>query len=226
LRRVHRRLLRSRERIALRLGQISSDRPLSDDFGFSRGSPIDRHYIESFLGRHAPDVRGRVLEVGDDSYSRRFGAERVTRQSVLHLHSGHGATIVGDLSTPGVLPEHAFDCIVLTQTLDLVFDLDAALKQLRRSLRPGGTLLLTVAGIASVDRGAWKDFSCWCFREGSVRRLLEAHFDPSKVEVTAYGNLFAATVFLHGGAVEDIDARRLLPFDPAYPVTIAARAVA
>src|ERR687895_460818 len=62
---------------SLRLGSLRRVTPISRNYGFDRGTPIDRHYIERFLTRHAGDVRGRVLEVGDDEYTRRFGGERV-----------------------------------------------------------------------------------------------------------------------------------------------------
>lgn len=69
-------------------GALGPD-PLTSDWGFSRGLPVDRPYIEAFLERHAADIRGRVLEVGDDSYTRRFGGERVTQRDVLDiLHAG------------------------------------------------------------------------------------------------------------------------------------------
>jgi hypothetical protein len=52
--------------------------PVSRNFGYDRGLPVDRYYIEGFLDRHKSDVRGHVLEVGDDSYTRRYGGDRVT----------------------------------------------------------------------------------------------------------------------------------------------------
>ena len=54
--------------------QSATRHPLSRDFGYDRGFPIDRHYIERFLSAQASDVRGHVLEIADDIYTRRFGA--------------------------------------------------------------------------------------------------------------------------------------------------------
>src|SRR6266581_3322407 len=71
--------------------------PTSRKFGFDRGSPIDRYYIESFLACHAVDVHGRVLEVGDDTYARKFGGERVGKVDVIHAAKGNPkATIMAD----------------------------------------------------------------------------------------------------------------------------------
>jgi len=195
-------------------------------FGYERGSPIDRVYIERFLSDHAEDIRGHVLEVGDDSYSRRFGGDRVTKQDVLHVHADNPeATIVGDLAQPGTLPEATFDCIILTQTLHVIYDMHAAVRQIRQALRPGGVALVTVPGITPVRPGADHGWY-WSLTEDALRRLLAEAFEAEKVTVSAAGNLFTATAFLHGAAVEDVPRTKFDPPDPAYPVTVAARAVA
>ena len=214
-------------RLTMRAGRVSSLRPLSRIFGFDRGTPVDRLYIELFLARHSADIAGHVLEVGDDSYARRFGGGRVVRQDILNIDPNDPlATIVGDLSDPDTLPASTFDCIILTQTLQLVFDLPAAFANLRRSLRPGGVLLVTVPGIGPLWADQWKESFYWSFTPISVERLLKQAFDPSKVEVAAYGNLYAATAFLHGAAAEEVSKAKLRHFDPSYAITIAGRAVA
>ncbi len=210
---------------AVRLGHLGRTQPVSADFGWDRGRPIDRHYIEGFLERWAADIRGRVLEVGDASYSRQFGGHQVTGQDVLHVHAGNpAATIVGDLSVAGVLPRSAFDCIVLTQTLHLVYDLAAAAEHLHAALRPGGVLLLTVPGISQVDRGEWGDNWFWGLTPAAVTRLLGDRFGEETVHVEGHGNVFAATAFLQGLAVQEVDVRKLHVRDPAYPLVVTARA--
>ncbi len=210
---------------AVRLGHLDRAQPVSADFGWDRGLPIDRHYIEGFLARWAADIRGRVLEVGDATYSRRFGNSKITTQDVLHVHAGNpAATIVGDLSVAGVLPRSAFDCIVLTQTLHLVYDLAAATEHLHAALRPGGVLLMTVPGISQVDRGEWGDNWFWGLTSAAVNRLLGDRFGAESVHVESHGNVFAATAFLQGLAVEEVDLRKLDVRDPAYPVLVTARA--
>jgi SAM-dependent methyltransferase len=211
---------------AMNLGRISSSAPISKHWGYDRGTPIDRYYIENFLAAHADDVRGRVLEVQEDDYTRRFGGTDVTASEVLNLDSSNPrATMIGDLSDPSTLPRESFDCIILTQTLHLVFDMAAAVKNVREALRPGGIALVTVPGITRVEPGPGYEWH-WSLTSDSLRRLLEASFDPAKIEHSAYGNLFAATAFLHGAAVQEVPTRKLDRFDPTYPVVVAARAVA
>lgn len=212
---------------AMNFGQIGSLAPLSAIYGFDRGTPIDRYYIESFLQAHAGDISGRVLELVDDHYSKRFGGSAITRQDILDLDARNPrATIIGDLTSDGTLPTAEFDCIILTQTLQLIFDLQAAVTRLRRALRPGGVLLVTVPGITPVDRNEWSDRWYWSMTGPALSRLLSSQFRPDRIAVKVYGNLHAATAFLHGAAVEEVSKARLDFRDPAYPVTVAARAVA
>lgn len=210
----------------MNLGRIRSAKPLSDNWGYDRGTPIDRHYIEAFLGKHATDVQGNVLEVQEDDYSRRFGGANVKRQDILSIDADNpDATIVGDMADPATLPSGQFDCIILTQTLHLVFDMAAALGNVRRALRPGGVALITVPGITPVapdPNYGWY----WSLTEEALRRLLAQHFAEHKTEIATHGNLFAATAFLHAAAVQDVPRRKLDRVDKAYPVTVTARVVA
>jgi SAM-dependent methyltransferase len=215
---------RSRPVGRIRLGDLDRVAPVSLDFGWDRGTPVDRYYIEGFLARSADDIRGRVLEVGDATYSRRIGGDRVEIQDVLHVVGSPTATIVGDLSTAGVLPEATFDCIVLTQTLHMIFDMPSAVARLHAALRPGGVLLLTVPGISQRDRGEWGHTWFWSLMPVAVHRLLGDVFGEETVSVEGHGNAYAATTFLQGMALEEVDARKLDAQDPAYPVVVTARA--
>jgi len=221
-----RRLQRFRGQAALAVGRVASSEPLSVHYGYERGTPVDRHYIDAFLVRHARDIRGSVLEVGDSAYSTRFGGKDVTQQHVLDVDPGNsGATIVGDVCDPAVLPSAAFDCIIFTQTLHVLYDMRAALVQLRRSLKPGGVLLVTAPGITPVRPGPGYGWF-WSLTGEALERLLGECFDAGKIEVAVQGNLFAATAFLHGAAVEEIRPRKLERVDLAYPVLVTGRAVA
>jgi glycosyltransferase involved in cell wall biosynthesis len=210
---------------SVRFGDLRRLSPISSDFGFDRGTPIDRYYVERFLRSSAGDIRGRVLEIGDNTYTLRFGGSKVERSEILHLHAAdHNADYVGDLTRPDVLPAETFDCIVLTQTLHLIFDMRAAVATLHRALKPGGILLLTTPGISQVDRGEWRYTWCWSLTTVSARRLLEERFQADAIAVHAQGNVFAATCFLHGLAVEEVTPGELDPHDVSYPVIVTCHA--
>jgi GT2 family glycosyltransferase len=210
---------------AVRFGDLRRVTPISGDFGFDRGRPIDRHYIERFLARHASEIVGRVLEIGDDAYTRRFGGARVTRADVLHVHAGNPrATFVGDLTDARVLPAGAFDCIVLTQTLQLIYDVRAAIACVHRALAPGGVVLATAPGISQIDRGEWAGSWCWSFTAVSLERLFGEVFDRGAVLIEQYGNVLAATAFLQGLSTDELTREELDAFDWAYPVVYGVRA--
>jgi SAM-dependent methyltransferase len=211
---------------AVKLGDFARTAPISDSFGFDRGKPIDRYYIENFLGKSADDIRGRVLEIGDNDYTLRFGGSKVDMSDVLHVDARNPhATIVGDLSKSGILPSDAFDCIVLTQTLHLIFDMRKALAELARSLKPGGTLLITVPGITRVDRGEWGYTWYWSLTDLALAQLLAEFFDKEDVLVETFGNVFAAVCFLQGLAVSEVPTSKLDVLDPSFPVVVTAKVV-
>ncbi len=229
LRRAVKRLCNRTRRVAphkVRFGDLRRTTPISSAFGYDRGKPVDRHYIETFLARYADDVRGRVLEIGDNAYTRRFGGTRVSQSDVLHVAEGNPhATFVGDLANGDCLPGNAFDCIVFTQTLQLIYDMPRAVETLHRILRPGGVLLATVPGVSSVDRGEWGDSWYWSLTQAALRRLLEERFSQAGVEVVSYGNVLTAAAFLYGMAENELRPSEFEACDPRYPVIVAARAV-
>src|SRR5262245_11154348 len=108
----------------VRFGDLRRLVPISSGWGFDRGEPIDRYYIDDFLALHVDDIRGRVLEFADSSYANRFGADRVQSVEIAHHTAANSrATLITDLTKAGALPAAAFDCIILTQVLQYVSDL-------------------------------------------------------------------------------------------------------
>jgi SAM-dependent methyltransferase len=214
------------ENNSLNLGDLRRLEPIDPGFGGGRGKPIDRHYIERFLERHAADIRGTVLEVADDQYTRRYGRASVDRSEVLHVDERDGrATLIGDLGTGHGLPNDRFDCFICTQTLQYVFPLQSAMAHIHRLLKPGGVLLLSVPGISQIspyDRDRWGEH--WRFTPQSVQRLLVGVFDADAVDVRGHGNVLAAIGFLHGLACEDLSAQELDYEDDRYPLLVTARA--
>jgi hypothetical protein len=114
---------------------------------------------------------------------------------------------------------------VLTQTLHLIYDVRAAISTLHRILRPGGVLLTTFPGISQIDHYEWGESWYWAFTARSARRLFEEVFAADGVKVETHGNVFAATAFLQGIALEELRREELDHNDPDYQVTIAVRAV-
>jgi SAM-dependent methyltransferase len=212
---------------SLRLGSLRRVTPISREFGYDRGLPIDRYYIERFLSANAADVRGHVLEIADNGYTLRYGGDRVIQSDVLHVTDGNPtATIVADLTRADHIPSGTFDCVILTQTLQFIYDVPAALRTVRRVLKPGGVMLATVPGISPISRYDMDRWGCyWAFTSLSARRLLEALFPASSISIEAQGNVLAASAFLYGIAAEELRQSELDSCDPDYQVVITMRAV-
>ncbi|MEZ5291892.1 MAG: glycosyltransferase [Vicinamibacterales bacterium] len=211
---------------AVDFGALRRVEPVSRQWGFDRGLAVDRFYIERFLETHAADIRGRVLEIEDRMYTTRFGGGRVGVSDVLHVnHDNPKATIVGDLTRADHIPSDTFDCVILTQTLQLIFDTRAALATLHRILAPGGVLLATFPGITRVSGEEWGGSWYWSFTSASARRLFAEPFGAGGATIEAHGNVLAASAFLYGLAVEDLTRAELEHRDPDYEMLITARAV-
>jgi SAM-dependent methyltransferase len=185
------------------LGDLDRVRPIDENWGFGRGRPVDRFYIESFLSNHAADIKGRVLEVQDNSYTMQFGGDQVTASDILHKGTDNpAATIIADLADGDIIPSNTFDCVICTQTLHLIYDVPAALHTIHRILRPGGVLLTTMPTVS---------------RDTSE--------DMGRFFITSYGNVYSAVAFLHGLACEDLETQKLEAFDPKIEVIIGLRAM-
>ncbi len=212
----------------MEFGSLQRVTPISPVFGFDRGFSIYRHYIERFLSAHASDISGRVLEIGDDFYTRKFGGDRVTQSDVLHVVEGNPlATIVADLTCGDNIPSDAFDCIIFTQTLEHVHDPRAALWHLYRILKPGGVLLSTSTGIKKIGRregeDAWGEY--WHFTSQTMGRLFRETFPAPNVRVGVCGNVLTTIAALHGLAAKELRQEELDYVDPDYEVVITVRAV-
>ena len=208
-------------------GDLRRTEPLGRAFGFDRGTPIDRRYIEAFLDAHGGDIAGRVLELGDRNYTRRFGEERVTRSDIYDRPGNPDATLIGDLGGDANLPAAAFDCLIVCQTLLFIYDVRRAMSNLHRALKPGGVLLLTVPGISQIVREDMeREGDFWRFTTRSVRDLALERFAPANVEVRSWGNVLACIGFLHGLAQEDLRDGDLAPCDDDFQLIVSLRAVA
>ena len=201
--------------------------PVSREFGYERGTPLDRYYIDHFFEKHRDSIRGDVLEVGDSTYTDRFSAQ-VKSTAILHYEkevSGY-ATIVGDMEHPETLPRDRFDCFICPQTFHFIYELDIGVKSAYQVLKKGGVLLATFPCISQGSVGkqeSWKEY--WRFQEASLIRGFSSVFGKSSVEVTTYGNVLVAASFLYGFSWEEIPKTHLDYIDPAYPFLITVKAV-
>jgi SAM-dependent methyltransferase len=199
--------------------------PVSREFGFDRGKPVDRWYIERFLSEHRSDIRGAVLEVAESTYTQWYGDGHVSRSDVLHHTGNDASTVIGDLTTGEGLPQGSYDCFICTQTLPFIYDVHAAVRGIAKVLKPGGVVLATVPGISQVSREDKRDWGDWWrFTSQGTERLFEEAFE--QVVVRAHGNVLTAAAFLYAYAAEELSESELVSRDADYELLITVRGVA
>jgi hypothetical protein len=180
-------------------GDLRRLSPVSPVFALDRGVPIERYYIEQFLAKHQPDIRGTALEFGDTHYLDKFGGSAVSAKEVFSYVPATGATIVSDLAGNSPLPEGRYDAIVCTQTIQMIYDIRLAVRRLASMLREGGVLLLTTHGISKVgrhlDRDGWGEY--WHLTRQAAHALFTESF-PGTFTIEAHGNVLSATAALQG----------------------------
>lgn len=198
--------------------------PVSRKFGFERGQPIDRYFIENFLRNHSSHICGSVSEFGDTTYTDQFGLD-VTRSITISndtiAQNTNDDVIYGDISDPNFsYGKDLLDCIICTNVLNFIFNVDASVATMAQMIKPeGGVVLATLSSsgpISRFDYDRWGDY--WRFTDMSARHLFEKYFED--VSVTIFGNFGLCVAFYDGQSVEDLNPEIFNEVDPDYQLTI------
>lgn len=195
--------------------------PVSRIFGLDRGKAIDRVYIEDFLEKYKASIRGKVLEIAENTYTMKYGENRIEESCILHINGTGKNAIKGDLETGEGLEENSFDTMIITQTLMFLYDAGSAVNHIYRALKRGGTALLTVAGISQVSRyddDRWGHY--FGFYETGIRKLCSEVFGKENVKISVYGNVKTAAAMLYGLCSRDLQPEDFEVHDRDYPVII------
>ncbi len=211
-----------RRRSQVRMGRLRRLTPLVDNWGLDRGQPVDRHFIEAFVRRHRALIRGVVMEIQNPGYTELYGDE-VTGSEIVDIDPANGrATRIADLGVPDSLPAEAYDCVIVTQTLQFVESLDVAIANLWTSLKPGGTLLVTMPTVSKLEESL-AAFEAWRVTPFGLEMILRRQCPGGDVEVEGYGNILVSVAFLHGLVTSDLRRRELDHFDPIFPTGACGR---
>ncbi len=198
-------------------------KPVSTKYGLERGKTIDRYYIESFLEKNRAYIHGDCIEIAENTYTLRYGENRVKNAYILHVEGWGEGAIKGNLETGEGISENQYDCAIITQTLMFLFDIRKAAENIYKMLKEGGTALITVAGISQVSRydaELWGSY--YSFHEDAVKALFEPVFGREGVTVETYGNVKTSMAMLCGLCQEDLQKADFNFQDNDYPVIITA----
>jgi SAM-dependent methyltransferase len=199
-------------------------KPVSNNYGSDRGGSVGRYYIDMFVEMNKSVIRGNCLEVLNNDYTQKWGT-KVTKSDILDIDiSNAKATIIGDLRKLNNIPDNTYDCIILTQVLQYIDDLDSSIRESYRILKTNGTLLITLPSVSRIDplTGVAGDF--WRFTEASAKYLFEKVFDKKKLEIDSWGNVYACSNFLYGFSWHELSKKDLDFRDKNFPLIITIKA--
>ena len=204
----------------LKWGDSRRLKPLGGNHAAQDSVQIPDYYIHRFLNRRQADIAGRVLLLRYNAVNPQFSKVNCHFEEI--VLDPLRQPLLNDLEKTQLLKKNKYDCIIMPQLLQRVYNLEAAIDSIFQRLKPGGALLLTVPGFNQNRR---VDQSYWAFSGQLIRRLLAKSFPQENISVSAWGNVLAATAHLHhlpGGALSKAQLKRR---DPHYPLVVGARAV-
>jgi SAM-dependent methyltransferase len=190
-------------------------------FMFLRGKDYTsgRYYVEHFLAQHANECAGRFLEFGDPYYRCLFSTGAISQYDVLDVVPGPAVTIVADIQNCPNVPDNTYDVIVCTQVLEHVANPFRAAAELRRILKPGGQLLLTVPA-AYPYHAVPHDY--WRYTRDSLQLLFGDGFQ--NLAITAYGNRLTVVAAYWFWMRDHLPRQALQAADPDSPTILAVYA--
>lgn len=211
----------------VRWKNLRSTEPLSDIFGYDRGSQsIHRYYIDKFIALHQDKITGNVLEVGESLYTDRFSSG-VIQHAVIHYNEIKGKNyFIGDLTKIETLPREKFDCFICTQTFNFIYDFKAAIRGSHYLLKENGFLIATVSGIqqiSSYDASRWGDY--WRFSRQSCVKMFSEVFGADNINVVCYGNVLSSVAALEGMTSMELTHDELDFSDSKYELIIGIVAI-
>jgi SAM-dependent methyltransferase len=196
--------------------------PISQCGGFDRGLPAHRYYVQEFLQEFSPCIHGHCLEFQENVYTSRYGGSRVAKIDILNKEDDNPrATIVADLTKSPDIPSDSFDCIICTHSLHMILEVDKAISELHRILKPRGVLLVAVP---TIGRAYAECHEKWRFTPEGLQLLLARVFGDENVLVRAYGNSLTAAGTLRGLVAHEFTREELNYHDLRFTMETCAKA--
>ncbi|MCU0679523.1 MAG: class I SAM-dependent methyltransferase [Planctomycetes bacterium] len=197
-------------------------KPISQKHGYDRGTPIDRYYADKFLGEFQDCIKGRVLEVGNRFYTKKFGGERVTQSDALDIDPRNKrANITSDLRDLKAVADDTYDCFIMTFTIGMIDDYRSALKESRRILKPGGILL----ALDCLNSSFNPELDYWRLTPNSARLVFGEAYGVDSLEVRTYGNTLSGQYNWVGLAAEELSPAELDFHQERYTIIIGVKAI-
>lgn len=196
--------------------------PVSEQFATERGTPVDRYYIEKYLEQNSMYIRGHVLEIEDNAYTKKFGRNHYEKSLVMDVSAktpniDFNANIETGEGVEGAIA----DCFICTQTLMYIYNLNAAAKNIVKILKPGGVALITCSGLSQNSRRCMENYGAyWGFNEASLKNIFSEVDGANIIESGTYGNVKTVSAHINGLCQEDLDKSDFAVNDICYPLIV------
>jgi SAM-dependent methyltransferase len=205
--------LLSPPRGAVDWGSLRRSHPICKRFGFSRGTPIDRYYLDKFVAQIRNRVVGATVEIGGARQNRElYRLTNVSEYTAIDAEAHDYVDVVGDAHESSLLAPDSADSILAFNVLEHCADPWLVARNMHRWLRTGGCAFCMVPNAQRVHnfpRDYWRplpDGVNWLFRDFGSR------------ELSQYGNPTSVIASHLGIAAEELTQAELDAQHPDYPV--------
>ena len=197
---------------------VDSDQPINQDYGWSKGTPIGRYYLNSYMRDFSKNISGLVLEFGQPTYAQNCDC---TYEIIDIDPTNFKANIHGDICSPTIGEEYdsRYDVIICTAVLQYVTDPQMAVVNMRNMLKEGGALILAQQALSRVDPGVPAGTDRWRFTQHGIAQMMEGF---ELLDIHHYGNVYAVCAYMLGLPAEKVDIDKLAFADPFHPVITVA----
>ncbi|MBW4635650.1 MAG: class I SAM-dependent methyltransferase [Iphinoe sp. HA4291-MV1] len=197
----------------LDLGDLRRRFPICPLFGFTRGTPIDRYYLDKFIGEIREQVAGNVLEVGGVLRNREvYQFYNATEYQTLDIFASSGVTLVGDVHDPETIRPESLDAVVIFNVLEHCHNPWVVVKNIYSWLKVGGQCFCMVPSaqkLHDVPGDYWRPLP------DGMKQLFQ---DFSQQKLHVYGNPLTVVASFMGISAEELSLQELDDFHPDYPV--------
>jgi len=185
--------------------------PACLDFGFSRGTPLDRYYLNKFVAESRDLVVGSVLEIGGQKGSHElYGFKNATSYVTMSIDSSDADITTDAHDASAALPE-SYDSIIIFNVLEHCRRPWVIASNIYSWLKPGGRVFVMIPNMQRIHEGPG-DY--WRILPEGLRSI----FNQFNVEkLVTYGNLFTSIAALSGVSSEEIPTGDKDSLDTDYP---------
>ena len=194
-------------------GDFKRFTPFCPDFGLTRGTPIDRVYLDKFIAKIASTVTGSALEIGGLSDNKTlYGFHACTEYHGLDLKEAPGVSYVGDAHDTALFDAGSFESILLFNVLEHCYAPQKVIDNIFCWLKPGGKCFLMVPNAQRVH-----DYPAdyWRPLPDGIKYLFREY---KEMQLYVYGNPVTLMASMMGVAAEELASNEIDPHHPEYPV--------